>query len=383
MNLQTVQTYIPPGFIDLGVGNPQPELLPLGILRSAAQDRLSRGENDFLQYGAEQGDGYFRDALAKFLAPRYSFPVSHNDLFVTAGNSSALDLLCGLFTKPGDTVFVEEPTYFLALRIFADHDLNVVSIRTDQTGPVMDDLIHALKEHRPKFFYIIPAFQNPGGHTIPAEQRKELVSLAEKHGFLILADEVYQFLAYTQDAPQPFGAYIHSDRVVAMNSFSKILAPGLRLGWIHAHPSIMQRLNTCGLLDSGGGMNPFTSAIVQALIENGDLEKNIARLVNALGKRVQVMDAALREHLPQAQFRTPHGGYFFWVQIPGVDAEDLQKKAQAYKVGLRPGIRFSSRNSLTDYFRLSVSFYNEDEIKKGILRLRDCLRANSAYVNSE
>jgi DNA-binding transcriptional MocR family regulator len=374
MNLQTVQTYIPPGFIDLGAGNPQPELLPLDILRNAAQDRLNRGDNDFLQYGAEQGDGYFRDALAKFLAPRCGFTVSHDDLFVTAGNSSALDLLCSLFTKPGDTVFVEEPTYFLALRIFADHDLNVVSIRTDETGPVMDDLIHALKEHHPKFLYIIPAFHNPGGHTIPAEQRKELLSLAERHGFLILADEVYQFLAYTQVVPQPFGTYIHSDRVVAMNSFSKILAPGLRLGWLQAHPSIMQRLNTCGLMDSGGGMNPFTSAIVQRLIENGDLDENISHLVDVLGKRVQIMDAALREHLPQARFNTPHGGYFFWIQVPGVDAEILQKKAQAYNVGLRPGIRFSSRNSLTDYFRLSVSFYNEDEIQKGILRLRDCLQ---------
>ena len=373
--LQTVQTYIPPGFIDLGMGNPQPELLPLPMLRDAAQDRLSRGDNDFLQYGAEQGDGYFRDALAKFLMPRYGFPVSHDDLFVTAGNSSALDLLCSLFTNPGDTVFVEEPTYFLALRIFADHDLNVVSIPTNEAGPVMDDLIHALGEHRPKFFYIIPAFQNPGGHTIPAERRKELISLAEYHGFLIFADEVYQFLAYTQDAPQPFGAYIYSDRVVAMNSFSKILAPGLRLGWTQAHPSIIQQLNACGLLDSGGGMNPFTSAIVQRLIENGDLDKNISHLVDVFGKRVQIMDAALREHLPQAHFNTPHGGYFFWIQIPGVDAEDLQIKAQAYNVGLRPGIRFSSRNSLTDYFRLSVSFYNEDEIKKGILRLRDCLQA--------
>lgn len=127
-------------------------------------------------------------------------------------------------------------------------------------------------------------------------------------------------------------------------------------------------------MDSGGGMNPFTSAILRGLIENGDLDKNISNLVNILGRRMQVMDAYLREHLPQAQYVTPHGGYFFWVRIPGMDAEDLQKKAAAYNVGLRPGIRFSSRSGLNDYFRLSVSFYNEDEIKKGILRLRDCLK---------
>jgi DNA-binding transcriptional MocR family regulator len=373
MNLQTLQTLIPPGFIDLGVGNPQPELLPLRLLRDAARDRLSGNEGEFLQYGAEQGDGYFRDALAKFLTPRYGFPVSHDELFITAGISSALDLLCTLFTRPGDAIFVEEPTYFLALRIFADHDLRVASIRTDETGLDFDDLIHALKEHRPKFFYIVPTFQNPGGHSLPEEQRRQLVSLAQKHGFLILADEVYQFLAYAQAPPQSFGAFINSEQVIVLNSFSKVLAPGLRLGWMQTHPSIMRKINACGLLDSGGGMNPFTSAIVQRIVENGGLEGNIANLVNVFRERVKVMDEALRAHLPRSQFTAPHGGYFFWARLPGVDTQKLREKAQAHQVGLRPGILFSSRNGLRDYMRLSVSFYKGGQIEEGILRLKNCI----------
>lgn len=372
--LPIVQTEVPPDFIDFGVGNPQLDLLPLDMLRNAAAHRLSRNEKEFLQYGIEQGDGYFRAALANFLTPRYGFPVSHADLFVTTGISSALDLLCTLFTQPGDTVFVEEPTYFLALRIFADHGLRVASIPTDEAGLSIDALTDALSESTPKFIYVIPSFQNPSGHTLPPERRNQLVELAQKHNFLIIADEVYQFLGYTQTPPTSFGAHIDSGQVIAVNSFSKILAPGLRLGWLMAGPDIIQRIFTCGLMDSGGGMNPFTSAILRGLIENGDLDKNISNLVNILGRRMQVMDASLREHLPQAQYVTPHGGYFFWVRIPGMDAEDLQKKAAAYNVGLRPGIRFSSRNGLRDYFRMSVSFYNEDEIKKGILRLRDCLK---------
>lgn len=372
--LPIVQTEVPPDFIDFGVGNPQLDLLPLDMLRNAAAHRLSRNEKEFLQYGIEQGDGYFRAALANFLTPRYGFPVSHADLFVTTGISSALDLLCALFTQPGDTVFVEEPTYFLALRIFADHGLRVASIPTDEAGLSIDALTAALKESTPKFIYVIPSFQNPSGHTLPPERRAQLVELAQKHNFLIIADEVYQFLGYTQTPPTSFGAHIDSGQVIAVNSFSKILAPGLRLGWLHTNPAIIQRIFTCGVLDSGGGMNPFTSAIVRSLIENGDLDKNISNLANILGRRIQVMDASLREHLPQAQYVTPHGGYFFWVRIPGMDADVLQKKAATYNVGLRPGIRFSSCNGLNDYFRLSVSFYDEDEIKTGILRLRDCLK---------
>jgi DNA-binding transcriptional MocR family regulator len=374
-SFQIVQINTPPGFIDLGRGDPGMDLLPLGLLRDAAAYRLNQTDKEFLQYGAEQGDGYFREALGKFLSARYGFPVSRHDLFVTSGISAGLDLICTLFTKQGDTIFVEEPSYFLALKIFADHGLRVVSIRTDDSGLVIDDLIYALKESHPKFLYIIPTFQNPSGHTLPQERREQLVELAKKHNFLILADEVYQFLSYTQTPPKSFGAYIDSEKVISLGSFSKILAPGLRLGWIQTHPSIFNRLASCGLLDSGGGMNPFTSAIVRGLIETGDLDKNIAHLVETFRRRVKATDRFLRAHLPAAEFSTPHGGYFFWLKLPGVDASELRKQAKANKVDLRPGILFSSRNELTDCFRLSISYYDEDRIEDGILRLKKCMDA--------
>lgn len=372
--LQITQINTPPGFIDLGRGDPQFELLPLEMLRDAAAHRLGRDEREFLQYGAEQGDGYFRAALAAFLTPRYGFQVLHDDLLITAGISSALDLLCTLFTQPGDTIFVEEPSYFLALKIFADHGLRVASIRTDEAGLAVDDLIRALGEATPKFLYTIPTFQNPSGHTLPAERRQQVIELAQKHGFLVIADEVYQFLAYTQTPPTSFAAHIDSGHVIAVNSFSKILAPGLRLGWLHAHPAIIQKITACGLLDSGGGLNPFTSAIVRSLVENGDLDRNIETLVQTYNQRVQAMDRFLRTHLPAAEFSTPHGGYFFWLRLPGVDTQELRKRAQGHQVGLRQGSLFSSQNGLRDYFRLSISFYGVDEIEQGILRLKNCLQ---------
>lgn len=372
--LPIAQINTPAGFIDLGRGDPQFELLPLDLLHDAAQTRLTQPDNAFLQYGTVQGDGYFRTALAGFLSTHYGFPVSYESLFVTSGISSALDLTCSLFTHPGDTIFVEEPSYFFALRIFADHGLRVVSIRTDEAGLDLNDLVRALKESRPKFLYVIPAFQNPGGHTLPHERREQLLKLAEQHNFLILADEVYQLLGYTQRPPKSFAAYVDSERVIALGSFSKILAPGLRLGWLQSHSRIIERFITSGLLDSGGGMNPFTSAIVRGVIESGGLEGNIARLVDVYSRRVNAMDASLRRHLPEAKFVTPHGGYFFWVRLPGVDAQELQKQAQGQQVGMRPGILFSSQNGLRDYFRLSISFYEEREIEEGVIRLEKSIR---------
>ena len=372
--LQISQNNTPPGFIDLGLGDPQFDLLPLDLIRGAARQRLDQNENEFLQYGAEQGDGYFRAALARFLSKGCEISINAEDIFVTSGISSGLDLLCTLFTRPGDTIFVEEPTYFLALRIFADHGLRVESIPCDESGIVIDDLARALKESHPKFVYIIPAFQNPSGRTLTQERREQLVALSKEYDFLIIADEVYHLLSYTQKPPKTFGAYIDSEHVISLGSFSKILAPGLRLGWMQTCNAIMQKITACGVLDSGGGMNPFTSAIARGLIENDGLEQNIAKLIDVYGARVKALDESLRHHLPEAEFTAPHGGYFFWTRLPNVDTQELQQKARAYQVGLRPGIRFSSQNGLRDYMRLSISFYTADEIEEGIVRLKKCLQ---------
>jgi 2-aminoadipate transaminase len=372
MKLQTAQIQVPENFIDLGRGDPGLDLLPLNLLQSAAQERLSQGDNEFLQYGTEQGDGYFRTALASFLSKKYNFNVDIETLFVTSGISGGLDLICTLLTKPGDTIFVEEPSYFLALKIFADHGLKVASIPTDEHGLVIDDLIQALKESKPKFVYVIPTFQNPGGRTLSQERREQLVSLAKEHDFLILADEVYQFLNYTQTPPNSLAAFVDSEHVISLGSFSKILAPGLRLGWLQTHSSLMKRIASAGVLDSGGGMNPFTSTIIRNVIETGGLEKNIADLNRVYEKRIKTMDELLRKHIPQAEFATPHGGYFFWVKIPNVDTTELRKKAKENLTDIRQGALFSSQDGLKEYMRLCISYYGEDKLEEGVLRLKKC-----------
>ena len=374
--LPIMQTKIPEGVIDLGMGNPPASALPLEMIRIAAQKALAQKDNSFLQYGAEQGDGFLRLALADFLTDGYGFSVRPENLFITTGISNGLDLLCTLFTNEGDTIFVEEPSYFLALRIFRDHHLNIVPIATDENGVIPASLADRLADSHPRFLYLIPTFQNPTGHTLTQERRDQIVQLAARYDFLIAADEVYQFLNFSHEPPKSFGEYVDSGRVISLSSFSKILAPGLRLGWIQAHPEIIARFSGSGVLDSGGGLNPFTSAIIREVIESGGLKSNIIRVKSKYQSQVEVMDEALRLHIPEAEYVIPSGGFFFWLKFRDhMDIGDLRKKSSAFNVDFRQGALFSSNNSLKNYMRLCFVFYDADQIRDGIHRLRDCVRA--------
>ena len=376
MFLPITQSQIPSDIIDLGAGEPNQSVFPLDMIRRAAEERFSQGDPSFLQYGVEQGDGYFRLALAKFLSQGYGLPMNPENIFITAGISSALDLLCTLFTQAGDTIFVEETTYFVAPRIFADHHLKIVRIAMDENGLMIESLEENLKRYKPKFLYTIPIHHNPTGSTLMDARRARLIELSQQFDFLILADEVYQLLSYTDDSPKPFAARADSDaeNIVSLGSFSKILAPGLRLGWIQASPQRIKRLVTSGLLDSGGGMNPFTSAIIRSMVECGDLEKNVHHLIETYRPRLQKMDLLLRQHLTDITYTVPKGGYFFWVRLPGqIDAIELRQQAKDFKVDFRQGGLFSSTGGSQNYMRLCFANYDEAHIEEGILRLKECL----------
>jgi DNA-binding transcriptional MocR family regulator len=285
-------------------------------------------------------------------------------------------MICTLYTQPHNVVFVEEPSYFLALRIFADHHLQVVSIATDEHGVRIDALEEALRAHRPALFYVIPTHQNPSGATLPLNRRERLVALSQEYGFLVVADEVYHLLSYDAAPPPPLAQFAAGGTVLSINSFSKILAPGLRLGWVQAAPDHIRRLVNSGLLDSGGGLNPFTSAIVRVAIEEGKQDTYLDHLHATYRRRIGVLDGALRRELGEtAAYVRPEGGYFFWLRLPeGYDAASLMEYAGRHKVGFRPGVRFSSRGELRHYLRLSFAFYEEDLLAEGAARLAAALQ---------
>jgi len=300
--IQTTQLNIPEGMIDLGVGQPSLSLLPREIMAQAAEHRLQEDDASLLQYGLELGDGYFRIDLAQFLSEHYQTPVAPEHLFITTGASQALDLICQHYTQPGDTIFVEEPSYFLGLYIFRDYDLNIVSLPLDEEGLIVEALAEKLAQVRPVFLYTIPTFHNPSATTLPAERREVLVRLSREHGFYIVADEVYQLLHYGAAPPPPLLSYDGLDTVLSLGSFSKILAPGLRLGWIQAAPPLLEPLISGGLLVSGGGLSPFTSGLVHRALTLGLQEAHLQYLKSVYRRRATVLSQALRHYLPMASF---------------------------------------------------------------------------------
>jgi DNA-binding transcriptional MocR family regulator len=377
----TATKAIPPhtrreGIINFGVGHPSDDLLPVDLLRAAADEYLREAPAGDLNYGTRQGAPVFRETLAAFLGSSYGAPASAEGLFVTGGISQALDTVCLQLTDPGDTIFIEEPTYSRMFRIFADHGLNVVGIPVDEDGLVIDVLVSELARTRPKFLYTIPSFHNPGGQTLSANRREQLLELSREFDFLIVADEVYQLLFYDDPPPAAFGCRADSERVLSLGSFSKILAPGLRLGWIQTSPPLIERLLENGAVCSGGSLNHFTSLVVRPIIESGRLASHIERLRDAYRLRVETMDTALHEHLEGvASWRRPGGGYFFWLELAGdIDTTELNRRADRHDVLFDPGEHSSCCGGLTNFLRLCFAYYGDAEIREGVARLAAALR---------
>jgi len=364
------------GVIDFSVGQPSADLLPLELLRTGSELYFANARPLELNYGNKQGDQRFRAALAGFMTRVCGHAASPESLFLSAGNSQALDFICRQFTQPGDTVFVEEPTYFLAFRIFRDHGLNIVGIPMDENGMDIDHFERALDRDRPKLVYTIPSFHNPTGRTLTRERRKRLAALSREYGFIIVADEVYQFLHYGEPPPPSFGTMVEQGNVLALSSFSKILAPGMRLGWIQANADLVRRMLASGVIISGGNFNHFTSHVVCQLAENGMLAAHLAHLRVTYAARVEAMDQALREHLGEwATWEVPLGGYFFWLTLPeGTDATGLQSAARLAGTGFQPGAACSSSGSLSNCLRLSFAHYGVAEIRAGVARLGQASR---------
>ncbi|GLE02207.1 hypothetical protein PINS_up011045 [Pythium insidiosum] len=371
--------------INFKVGQPAESMLPLDKLREAAALKFSETDPMFLQYGHVMGYPKFRQALAAFLSKGYHAPVDPEQLFVTNGITGGLALICSLYLQSGDLVFMEEPTYFLALSIMKDFKLNVRQIPMDEDGLNVNALEALLARGViPKMLYLIPTCHNPTGRTLSIDKRKRIVELSVQYGFLIVADEVYQLLSFPHiTPPPPMFTFDQHGTVLALGSFSKILAPALRLGWIQGKPKLLKKIIDCGQLDSSGGINPVISGIVHAALLSGKQDEHLSFAVETLWKRADSLMLELKKTLPDGvTFEVPDGGYFVLVRLPDhMNAAEMLPIAQKHKVMYLPGSSFSE--SMKNYLRLSFSWYDYHDLELGARRLSDAIREYQSSLDAK
>ena len=378
--LPDAQHFMRLGIIEFPWGHPDLALFPTEELARAATFALSRDDRAELCYGAVQGPGSLIRQLCGWLGQREGRAIPQERMFIASGLSQGLDLLCTLYTRPGDAILVDSPTYHLALRVLRDHALDLIPIAGDAYGLRPDALTDALarlrREHRSaRFLYLVPNFGNPTGATIPLARREAIAALAQEAGLTILEDDVYRHLWFDAPPPPPLSD-LSPDHVIRLGSFSKLLAPGLRVGWLIAPPDVVRRCADSGLLDSGGGSSHFAAHVVAAYMELGLFDAHVEKLRAAYRARRDLFCAALAHHLPDGcQWQAPGGGFFVWVRLPeGVDAEALLPQAEAAGVSYVPGVRFCADGGNRSHIRLAFTLLSPEELKEGARRLGTVLR---------
>ncbi len=390
--LASVQAAGPPGTISFTYGLPDPATFPVDDLRRAA-DRVFRERPQLaLQYGPEQGYGPLIDYLRAKLAREEGLELERPQIMLCGGSSQALDHLSTIFTRPGDDVLVEAPTYHESIQLLRDHGLQPLQIPMDSDGLMLDALAERLEDldkrrvrtgsgprKRPLLLYVIPNFQNPSGITLAAERRRPLLALAERHNLLLIEDDVYRDLAYEGTVPPSLFALDGGRRVLRIGSFSKILAPGLRLGWLMGPDGHIRRLIGSGLRCMGGGANPLVANTLAEYCRQRRMEQHIAHLRDVYRERRDAMLTALEKHMPPGVTWTrPSGGCFVWLSLPDpLRAIEVAEQAKKAKLLIPVGDPFFAEGPTGQHLRLAFSYVAPDKIKEGIVTLGRVLRTSS------
>jgi 2-aminoadipate transaminase len=362
-----------PEIISFAGGLPAPEMFPLAEFREAAFAVMD-ADPSVLQYSTTEGYAPLREQIVARLGKR-GIDSSPDEILVTNGSQQGLDLVSKLILDPGDVVAVESPSYLGALQVFESYEARLVSVRTDEHGMEPDALEEVMCHDRPKLVYLTPTFKNPTGVTIPSARRLRLAELSNRYGVVLIEDDPYGALRYRGEESAPIKSHDRSGSIVYLGSFSKIVAPGLRLGWIVAPPELRSRL-----VLAKQGADLHTGTLVQRALSRylaaNDIERHVERLRAAYGKRRDVMVAALSRHFPSGVTWThPDGGMFVWATLPeGVDTAELLPKALEMKVAYVPGEPFFATDPARNCLRLNFSNSTPERIEEGIERLAGVVR---------
>ncbi len=362
-----------PGVINFAGGLPAPELFPIDDIKSACDRVLSKYGPNSLQYSLTTGI----PPLKEYLAGRVSvggIEYSPESIQITCGAQQGLDIIGRVFLEPGSVVLTEEPTYVGAIQAFSFYDARFISVATDTDGMLPDDLEKKIIKHKPTMVYLVPNFQNPSGITMSKSRRQAVIELAIKYDVPIIDDNPYRELRYLGEHVPSLKA-MDREHVIQLGTFSKIISPGLRIGWIVAEPefiSICERMKQACDLHT----NTFAQYVVYEFAASGDLGKHIDRLIESYSVRRNVMIEALRNHFDDGTTWTePEGGLFLWVRCPaGISASALLPKALQAGVAYVPGKYFYSQKPDDATIRLNFCNATEEKIVEGIRRLAGVIK---------
>ncbi|RFU82829.1 PLP-dependent aminotransferase family protein [Streptomyces triticagri] len=360
-----------PEVINFAGGLPAPGLFDSEGVAAAFRAVLEEMPERALQYSTTEGEPALREALAGRIAAR-GLPTGADDLIVTSGSQQGLSLLATALVEPGDTVLVEDPCYLAALQVFAFAGARVVPVPCDDDGidpAALDALVAA---ERPKLLYTVPTFQNPTGRTMPVERRAAVAEVAVRRGLWIVEDDPYGELRFEGErVPWIAAQEGAAERTVLLGSFSKVMAPGLRLGWLRAPGAL---LRACAVAKQAADLHtPTVNQLAAArYLAERDLDAHVARVATVYGERRDVLLAGLPDSLPEgSRWVRPSGGMFVWVRLPsGMDAGELLARAVSESVAYVPGAPFFAGVPDARAMRLCFVTQGPDELREGLRRLR-------------
>jgi 2-aminoadipate transaminase len=371
------------GTISLLLGHPDPATLLTTELREAIGQVMSSPQSlAALQYGPEQGTQSLITFLAAKIQREQRLAKLPQNVMVVAGSTHAVDMIARLYAKPGGVVLVEAPTYADSIHIFRDHRIELCSIPMDEAGLIPEALAHLLEQlsrdgKSASFLYTIPNFHNPTGITLPIARRRAIIELARKYNFMIVEDDVYRDLAFEGVVPESFYTLMQGEHVLSIGSFSKTLAPGLRLGWLLGSEDAIQRFVNCGTTQMGGGANPFTANIVAAYCRSGAWEMHIEQVRKLYSRRCKVALQALEKYMPSGvRWTKPAGGFFIWLSLPeNVLAQEVKRAALEHRVLVAAGEGFFVNPADGKHnLRLAFSCADPDDIDNGIRILAEVIK---------
>jgi 2-aminoadipate transaminase len=358
-----------PGVISFAGGLPNPGLFPVEGLLTAARDVLREDGARVLQYATTEGYRPLREYIARFYEERHHIRLSPDNILITNGSQQCLDLVGKVLIDAGDTVAIERPGYLGAIQAFSLYEPSFRGITLADDGPDPADLERVIRDHAPVMFYGVPNFQNPSGVTYSSRARKELAGIMEGSGTLYIEDDAYGELRFMGEPVPPVYSYM-PDQVVLTGSFSKIIAPGLRMGWMAAPGPVFSALVTAKQATDLHS-NYLTQRIIHRFLTDNDVSRHIDTIRDAYRRQRDVMVRTIEEMFPpEVTFTRPEGGMFLWATLPEeMSAMELFNRAIRDQVAFVPGDPFYTDGGGKNSMRLNFSNSDEETIVEGITRL--------------